>query len=129
MKKIDIDIIMEKFDWNNQKEIQEEGLKLAKNIKNLNAFIQPNGKNVWENCAKTLYERTDEELTPYLSLILEWLQDLNWPGAIIIAKRLKKYQNKELLSTYINESLKKAKLLNDEMWIIYLNTYEDYCNE
>jgi len=129
MKLVDIDLIMKKINWNNQKEEQEEGIKLAKQVKNLNAFLQPPGKEFCENCAKILYERNDAELTFYLPQILKWLQDMNWPGAVIIANRLKKFKDKEILSRYIKESISEAELLKDEMWIQFLNTYQNYCDE
>lgn len=129
MKLVDIDLIMKKINWNNQKEEQEEGIKLAKQVKNLNAFLQPPGKEFWENCAKILYERNDAELTFYLPQILKWLQDMNWPGAVIKANRLKKFKDKEILSRYIKESISEAELLKDEMWIQFLNTYQNYCDE
>lgn len=54
---VDIDYVMELMDWNNSIENQKKGVELARNIKCLNAFLQPGapyGKSVWENCAKVL---------------------------------------------------------------------------
>ena len=40
-------------------------------------FIQPltprHNKNVWENCAAIIAEKSDEELETYLTELLEWL--------------------------------------------------------
>lgn len=55
---VNIDAIMALLDWNNSAEQQERGIELAKNVKCINVFLQPNqreyGKNVWDNCAKIL---------------------------------------------------------------------------
>lgn len=39
-----IDEIMEMLDWNNPEEIQERGVKIAKNVRTISAFMQPDGK-------------------------------------------------------------------------------------
>lgn len=78
----DIDYVMDLLDWNNSAEKQKQGIKLAREIKCINVFLQPGrpyGKNVWSNCAKILSEKTNEELSPYLIELMEWLQDMNWP--------------------------------------------------
>ena len=71
-------------------EIQIEGISLAKSIETIIPFIQPltpkHNKNVWGNCAVIISERSDEEINPHLPEMLEWLQDMNWPGAFCISK-------------------------------------------
>ena len=85
---VSIDYIMSLLDWNNSTEQQTQGIELAKRVKCLNVFLQPNnycyGKNVWGNCAKILSARSNEELSPYLTELMMWLQDMNWPGAFCI---------------------------------------------
>ena len=85
---IDIDYIMGLLDWNKSIADQAEGIKIAENIENINVFLQPcsknYNKNVWDNCAKILSARSNEELSPYMIELMEWLQDMNWPGAFCI---------------------------------------------
>ena len=118
--KYEINEIMDMLDWNNSIHIQEKGCELAKRIKCINVFLQPNdcyyNKNVWENCAKILSQRTDEELSYYLTELFNWLKDMTWPGASIIYDRLKRYKKDEIFDTYYNLILKKAKLLQDDIW-------------
>ena len=122
--------IMEMINWNNDTETQNKGVKWASQIKNLTIFIQPmeyGSKAVWENCAKILSERSDEELVPYLNDILEWLQDMNWPGALTITERLKHFSGEKLVQPFLY-AFNKAKDLNNEdglMWIDYLSELID----
>lgn len=113
-----IDEIINMLDWDNSEDIQNEGIKLAANVEHIDSFIQPlnKGKCIWENCAKVINNKSDEELTNYLSRLLLWLQDLNWPGAIVIMERLIKYQNKQYILQIINNDIIVAKRLNDTIW-------------
>ena len=116
---IDIDYIMNLLDWNNSKTKQLLGLKLAQNIKCISFFLQPGnpyGKRVWENCAKVLSERSDEELTPYLIELLEWLQDMNWPGAFCILDRIKIFKKEDSLDFALNYCMKCAVAVGDTTW-------------
>ena len=117
---IDIDYIMDLIDWNKNECDQEKGIKLAKKVQSINVFLQPcdkkHNKNVWENCAKILSERDDEELEPYLSELMKWLQDMNWPGAYCILDRLQKFKKDTWFEFIFESSIKKAKLLDDEVW-------------
>ena len=116
---VNIDYIMELIDWNNSIEEIALGIRLARDVKCINAFLQPGspyGKNVWDNCAKILSERTNEELAPYLIELMEWLQDMNWPGAFCILDRLKKMTGDSLFEYLYNSSLKYAKVLEDDVW-------------
>ena len=117
----DIDYILDLFDWNQSIENQAKGLELAKNVKSINAFLQPgdekHNKNVWDNCAKTLAEREDAVLKPYLYHLFGWLIDMNWPGAQIVFDRLEKYQDKEWFNIVLDMRIKQAKLLDEQIWL------------
>ena len=122
---VNIDYIMDLLDWNNSIEKQEQGINLAKEVKCINVFLQPGsyhyGKNVWDNCAKILAARSNEELSPYLIELMAWLQDMNWPGAFCILDRLQKYEDIDSLNKGLMICLRKAKMLNDETWECNLN--------
>ena len=49
-------------------EIQSKGIALAENAETVRSFIQPltpeHNKNVWENCAVIIAEKSDEKLEP-----------------------------------------------------------------
>ena len=89
---VDITDIMDMLDWHMSSEIQSEGISLARKTETITPFIQPltprHNKNVWGNCAIIIAEKSDQDLEPYLIELLEWLQDMNWPGAYLIYDRL-----------------------------------------
>ena len=108
------------LDWHMPTEIQYKGISLARNIETITPFVQPltpkHNKNVWENCAVIIAEKSDENLKPYLIELLEWLQDMNWPGAFCIQKRLQKYSDNNSIHSAINVCIEKAKDGGDEVW-------------
>jgi len=117
--------IYEMLDWNKPCDVQSEGRSLASKMEDLNVLIQPVwgktvNKNVWDNCSLVLSSKTDEELIPYIPKLLEWLQDMNWPGSVQIYKRLLSFKDRELLKKAINESLEEAEKQNDSIWGFYL---------
>lgn len=83
-------------------------------------FLQPCNKNinknVWNNCAKILSDKSDEELSPYLPELFRWLKDLNWPGAICIYDRLIISED-ELFEYELKVSITTAKAQNDKLWL------------
>lgn len=127
---VDITEILDMLDWYMPFEIQSKGISLAKNAKTIAPFIQPltpkHNKNVWGNCATIIAEKSDEELKPYLDELLEWLQDMNWPGAFCILSRLQKYSDNDSICNAINTCITKAKNSGDEVWKsnLYLLLYE-----
>lgn len=126
----DIDKILEMLNWNNNTEVQKEGLMLAKEVECINSFFQPVSKNVgknqWENCAKVIFDREDDELKSYLVKMYMWLKDINWPGATIIAKRIYNFKDKKT-KLNIEEKMKTiAKSLNDDDWLYYLEHYDEF---
>lgn len=120
---VDIDEIMNLLYWDNSKEIVEKGIELGKNIEHLDAFILPyykkGSKGVWEGCAKILCSKTEEELKPYIRKVLEIIQDLNWPGSILIYNRLVDFR-----STWFDNELdfmiNYTSKIGNEMWSFYL---------
>ena len=117
---IDNTRILDMLDWHRPSEIQAKGIALARNIETIAPFMQPltekHNKNVWDNCALIISGKTDEELKPYLVGLLEWLQDLNWPGSLCILNRLKRYSDDSSIHSAIKDCIAKAKECKDEIW-------------
>lgn len=117
---IGITEILDMIDWSMPAETQSKGISLASKFENIVPFIQPltpkHNKNVWENCAAIISQKSDEEIKPYLVELLEWLQDMNWPGAFCILDRLRKYSDKNTILEAINTCIEKAKENGDDIW-------------
>lgn len=117
---VDILEILDMIDWRKPSETQSKGISLASKFENIVPFIQPltpkHNKNVWENCAVIISQKSDEEIKPYLVELLEWLQDTNWPGALCILDRLRKYSDNNTILEAINTCIEKAKESRDDVW-------------
>lgn len=117
---VDILEILDMIDWSKPVETQSKGISLASKFENIVPFIQPltpkHNKNVWENCAIIISQKSDEKIKPYLVELLEWLQDMNWPGALCILDRLCKYSDNNTIFEAINTCIEKAKESRDDVW-------------
>ena len=126
-----INEIYKLLNWQSSVDEQVKGIRLARNLDDLSLLILPyaNGesKGLWENCAKALSEISDDRLEKYLPSLLEWLQDLNWPGALIILDRLKVFNGKKLKKPYIERVTYACNLNSEEgqMWLDYLSELLD----
>ena len=121
---VGIDEIYEMLSWNNDEKIQELGIIEAKKIKNLSVLFQPmESKNLWENCAKVLASKSDQELQFYLTRMFRWLQDMNWPGAYIIYNRLKDIPFENLETAY-SIAQKIAIRTDDFSWKLALKEFK-----
>lgn len=113
---IGIDRIFEMLSWNNPETIQERGIEEGKKVKSLSVFFQPiESKSIWENCAKILVSKSDDELKPYLLELFRWLQDMNWPGADLVYERLQSMPRHYIDIAY-KISLQTADKTNDLCW-------------
>lgn len=116
----DIYSIMQMLDWKQSADVQNEGLRLAKEVESIQAFLQPCNrnfnKNVWDNCAKALSERSDEELLSYLVPLMEWMQDMNWPGADRILDRLRHFSDRTSLMHAYQHCLTCARAQKNAAW-------------
>lgn len=119
-----IDDILYLIDCRRNLEEQQKGIVLARNVKCIKTFFQPSGpeynKSVWENCARIVCERTDEELIPYTIDMMMWLQDLNWPGAELILLRLKSFSDFTIISLIIKDMVPALEAINETPWLMSL---------
>ncbi len=117
-----IDTIMQLIDWRSSKEDQKKGIDMAKEVKCIKAFFQPSGpgynKSVWENCAAIICSRSDEELKPYISDMLMWLEDLNWPGAEKVLQRLLSFAEVSVLALTIEHTIPALIAIDETSWLM-----------
>ena len=118
---VGIDELFDMLSWNSDEETQRKGIELAQNVKCFSVFLQPRGlehsKDVWENCAKILSAYPDETLKYCLQELLEWLADMNWPGAEIVLQRLIEFKEPRLLSIFVVPCVKEALACDDQAWL------------
>ncbi len=116
------------LDWSNTDRIQKIGIKKAKKIKSVYVFILPilpaNSKSIWENCAKVLVDKSNEELQPYLIKLFEWLKDMNWPGADLIFDRLILIPKELILPAY-KHCVSLAEKTDDFAWSLSLKHFNE----
>ncbi len=110
-------------------EQQKLGIEMANKIEFLSVLIMPvEDKSVWENCAKVLAGKSDDELRIYISRLFEWLMGMNWPGADIIYERLLNVPAEMLIPEY-EFSLERARQTEDHSWEMSLKYfYNEYEN-
>ena len=127
----DINEIYKMLHWHSHFSQQLQGIKHAREIEDLSLLILPyyegESKALWENCARALYEISDDRLEKHLPSLLEWLEDLNWPGAWIILDRLKIFSGEKLRKPFIDRFTYARNLNNEEglMWLDYLSELLD----
>lgn len=117
-----IDTIMRLLNWNCSKIEQEKGIAMAREVRCIKVFFQPPGpdfsKSVWENCARIVCEKKDDELIPYTTDMLMWIQDLTWPGAERILLRLQEFSDTSVLAMTITEMLPALIAIEEIPWIM-----------
>lgn len=79
-------------------------------------------KRTWEAFAERICRRSDEEIIPLIPQMLEWMQDMNWPGAIRIANRLHAMP-KEVVHPAVERTIRRAEEEHDEEWRINLQDW------
>lgn len=117
--------IIKMLSWSNSSEEQKKGIELAQQFRCLEVFFQPiacdYSKDVWANCAIVIAKHSDDELAPYILDMLIWLQDMNWPGAEIIEKRLICYKKTQDLAETLNNLIENCLALEDDVWLANLS--------
>ena len=107
------------------------GIRLARESDDPAAFIMPctgsESKDIWENCARALYEIPDERLMKYLPALLEWLEDLNWPGSYAILDRLLIFSGEKLKEPFIEhfDRIANSDDINKTNYLGYLSLLLD----
>ena len=103
------------LDWRNPLEVRKQGVDLANEIEDLSLLIMPPAPvSVWECCAEIISRKSDLVLEPYLSSLIEWIEDTNWPGALIILERLKVFSGEKLKQPFVERYDYAVNLNNEE---------------
>lgn len=90
-------------------------------------LVQPIDKPYWDNAALVLQRIGYPRNKLALPGLIQWLQDINWPGARIAFQTLRVI-NKSILAPYIERALLEAANDNDTDWIRTLKELVDASN-
>lgn len=118
----DIDKVYEMIDIKNSKEIQKQGIELAKSIEYLDCFLIAfkceNMKNVQRNCAYIICNKSCKELENYMIELFRFIRNLTIPGMSIVYEKLReiKATNNEMFENAKKIALFEANELNDKIW-------------
>jgi len=85
----------------------------------------PFDKGSWDNKAQVIAAQSDHVLEHYAAGVLDWLQDLNWPGSMRLFERLAAVR-KGRLDAAIAECIQFAESLNDEEWVCFLRELQAF---
>jgi hypothetical protein len=86
-------------------------------------FIKYGPKADWWNQAKILIALGFPRIKPILNTLFEWLQDMNWPGAVEIQENLLLKISKSELISCLDIVLRKAYWEGDSEWIYWLTLF------
>ena len=116
---IGINELFKMLRWDSDEIEQKKAIEEGKKVKYMSIFIQPiEDKGIWENCAKIIASKSDEELKPYLTRLFQWLEDPNWPGSETIYNRLQTMPDEFIIDAFTYNMRRYIKL-EDEMAIIW----------
>lgn len=125
-KEPDLEEIMDLLGSDRTLDAQGYGIIKAKEIRPFFILIMPAGKtNAWQNCARVVSDKSDDELRPYFYDLLQWLRSLELPGASIMLNRLKQYQRKQTDEEQLEECLTMAEVHGENEWADHLRQLKD----
>lgn len=109
-----------------QELLENNILKLAEDTRySNNCFIMPANKMYWENAAKVLAKRGYPIIRDILMELFEWLQDMNWPGAITVVNILNTIPKKVLVEN-LEKTIEIALEENNGIWLNWLYVFIHY---
>lgn len=109
--------ILKNLSWDSTAEQKKSGFIAALQENEHKYLLQPiDYPSSWDNAAIVFLMLSDEEIEPYLFNLLEWIQDINWPGATWILDRLQRV-SAEFLVRPLESAAKMASNNNDEIWL------------
>lgn len=113
--------LLNNISWNCSQSLQDSAINELSTIDDdiILKLIQPGDKSHWENAAKIFVKIGYPRIIIAVPGLLEWIKDMNWPGANIIMEVLGGIEE-NVLVPYIEDALIKAKNENDTVWIAWI---------
>jgi Domain of unknown function (DUF5071) len=114
--------IIDCLSWNEDPVGQNEAIALlvaAGERLDLSLVLQKGDKSCWQNEARVIQELGYPRFREVVPAMLEWLQDLNWPGANEIVEALAGMPKDDLVG-YISQAAEYAMEKGDDEWLFGL---------
>jgi hypothetical protein len=116
MDNVEIDEYINNLSSNAPQYLQDYAISMLVNLEEskLHLLLQPRSKSYWKNAAVVLKQIGYPKVKAIIPGLLEWIQDMSWPGAEDIV---------DLLTTIDEEIVpyvKQVLLSGDGIWIIWV---------
>lgn len=110
--------LIKKLSWHTREEEKEEAIHKLQYIKDeaLHLLVQPISKDYWDGAAETVIRLGYPRVKSILPGLLEWIQDLNWPGAREIADFL--LEIGDPMIPYVKDVLNQYS--DDQEWVYWI---------
>ncbi|WP_254848748.1 DUF5071 domain-containing protein [Paenibacillus odorifer] len=110
--------LIKKLSWHTREEEKEDAINKLQYIKDeaLHLLVQPISKDYWDGAAETVIRLGYPRVKSILPGLLEWIQDLNWPGAGEIAGFL--LEIGDPMIPYVKDVLNQHS--DDQEWVYWI---------
>jgi hypothetical protein len=118
----ELEMLLDCLSWSENPARQNEAVTLlaaAGDGLDLSLFLQKGDKSRWQNEARVIQALGYPRFREIIPAMLEWLQDLNWPGSNEIVEALAGVPKDELAS-YISKAAERAMEEGDAEWLVGL---------
>ncbi|MFD2880961.1 DUF5071 domain-containing protein [Paenibacillus rhizoplanae] len=120
--------LFKKLDWDTAEAEQAEAIQKLQDIQDeeLHLLLQPLGKEYWGGAAEVIVKLGYPRVKPILPGLLQWIQDMNWPGSRRIATLLR--ETGDPVIPYIQDVFRNQS--QDEEWMYWIfEMIIDYWNK
>jgi hypothetical protein len=116
----EIDNLIEQLSWNGTEERQRHAIDALVELvphSELYKLMRPGkAKDTWENAAEVIARYNRKFGQKEILGMFEWLQDINWPGASLIFKKLNS-MSRHQISAPLEMAMCQAQRTNDQEWM------------
>lgn len=108
------------LDWRQPEDVQKKAMEQLQEIEDSELFYlaqqnEHNHKYCWPNSALILKAIGYPRIKPVLPYLMEWFQDVNWPGVRTIIEIFRDISTIDLLP-FIEDASMRSIRENDECW-------------
>lgn len=113
--------LLKDLSWDNPKDIVDTAINklIQMDDEQVRILLQPGDHSCWENAAQVLKKMGYPKNELALPGLIDWLRDMNWPGART-AKEILFGIDQKVLVPVIEGALRKAYLEEDFIWLACL---------